>query len=75
MSFTINGNNVDVICTCRCNKITEKKKPDLNAQAMTFGSFGTGTWNVITTACKPDRHPRAGVGNLAHSCHAEAELF
>ena len=44
------------------NKTIEKKKLDLNAQAMTFGSFGsfgTGTWNVITTACNPDRHPRA----------------
>ena len=43
------------------NKTIEKKKLDLNAQAMTFdsfGSFGTGTWNVITTACNLDRHPR-----------------
>ena len=25
----------------------------------TFGSFGTGTWSVITKACDPTTHPKA----------------
>ena len=38
------------------------KNLDLHYQSVTFGtfgSFGTGTWSVITKACDPTSHPKA----------------
>ena len=44
------------------NAIISAKNLDLHYQSVTFGtfgSFGTGTWSVITKACDPTSHPRA----------------
>jgi hypothetical protein len=44
------------------NAIISAKNLDLHYQSVTFGtfgSFGTGTWSVITKACDPASHPKA----------------
>ena len=44
------------------NAIIQAKNLDLHYQSVTFGtfgSFGTGTWSVITKACDPASHPKA----------------
>ena len=38
------------------------KNLDLHYKSVTFGtfgSFGSGTWSVITVACDPSTHPKA----------------
>ena len=43
------------------NAIISAKNLDLHYQSVTFGtfgSFGTGTWSVITKACDPTSHPK-----------------
>ena len=42
--------------------IFASKNIDMHYQSVTFGtfgSFGTGTWSVITKACDPTTHPKA----------------
>ena len=42
--------------------IIKSKNLDLHYKSVTFGtfgSFGSGTWSVITVACDPSTHPRA----------------
>ena len=44
------------------NAIISAKNLDLHYRSVTFGtfgSFGTGTWSVITKACDPASHPKA----------------
>ena len=44
------------------NAIIQAKNLDLHYEAVTFGtfgSFGTGTWDVISKACDPSTHPKA----------------
>ena len=44
------------------NAIISAKNLDRHYQSVTFGtfgSFGTGTWSVITKACDPASHPKA----------------
>ena len=44
------------------NAIILAKGLDLHYKSVTFGtfgSFGTGTWSVITKACDPATHPKA----------------
>ena len=43
------------------NAIIKAKNLELHYESVTFGtfgSFGTGTWRVITKACDPATHPR-----------------
>eukprot|EP01043_Picozoa_sp_COSAG02_P014205 COSAG02_NODE_581_length_20056_cov_9.304906_16_plen_96_part_00 len=43
------------------NAIIKAKNLELHYESVTFGtfgSFGTGTWRVITKACGPATHPR-----------------
>ena len=42
--------------------IISAKNLDLHYKSVTFGtfgSFGTGTWGIITKACDPSTHPKA----------------
>ena len=44
------------------NAIISAKNLDLHYKSVTFGtfgSFGTGTWGIITQACDPLTHPKA----------------
>ena len=44
------------------NDIISAKNLDLHYKSVTFvtfGSFGSGTWSIITQACDPLTHPKA----------------
>jgi len=48
------------------NAIIKAKNLDLHYESVTFGtfgSFGTGTWRIITKACDPSTHPK-GLGEF-----------
>ena len=48
------------------NAIIKAKNLDLHYESVTFGtfgSFGTGTWGIITKACDPTTHPK-GLGEF-----------
>ena len=48
------------------NAIIKAKNLDLHYESVTFGtfgSFGTGTWGIITKACDPSTHPK-GLGEF-----------